>query len=419
MSAAMTRTERTIQWICRAVIAVVLALPVYLGARHGLLDLERNPMLESAMAGAFLIHMRARPKPAEWLSALALGSVFTIAYAWLHHGYGNSWVAAPFAYATFLGLGSLMVLMAQAFVGERGLRRLHRDTFFAAVAFAYFSFVLAFYLNWTATLQHRTYDLSLYAFDEALQCRPSALIGGLLANSPFLAIIAMLVDRSLPLAICYLVAMERDAPGTFQARILPLFITVGLAAASLHNLFPALGPLHFFGADFPGNLPPLSSLVLQPIAQIAATRNAMPSVHFASALLIWWNAAGLARGWRWLAAGVVAFTFLATLGFGQHYFVDLVVAVPFAVAVQSFALRIRSWASHERRVAFYGGVGLTVCWILALRIGVFLNVPSLAWVAVVATFALALWWKRGLDRGHSRLEQKVLGMRPVILPQEP
>jgi len=419
MPAAMTRTERTIQWICRAVIAVVLALPVYLGARHGLLDLERNPMLESAMAGAFLIHMRARPKPAEWLSALALGSAFTIAYAWLHHGYGDSWGAAPFAYATFLGLGSLMVLIAQVFVGERSLRRLHRDTFFAAVAFAYFSFVLAFYLNWTATLQHRTYDLSLYGFDEALQFRPSAVIGGLMANSPTLAIAAMQVYRTLPLAICFLVAFEREAPGRFQARILPLFVTVGLAAASLHNLFPALGPLHFFGADFPGNLPPLSSVVLQPVTQIAATRNAMPSVQFASALLIWWNAAGLARGWRWLAGSVVAFAFLATLGFGQHYFVDLVVAIPFAVAVQSFALRIRSWASHERRVAFYGGVGLTVCWILALRFAVFLNAPALSWSAVVATLALSLWWKRGLDRGHRCLEQQVLAVRPVVLPQEP
>lgn len=415
----MTRTELTIQWICRVVIAIVLALPLYLGARHGLLDLEKNPMLESAMAGAFLIHMRARPKPAEWLSALALGSAFTIAYAWLHHGYGNSWGAAPFAYVTFLGLGSLMVLIAQIFFGTRTLRRLHRDTFFAAAAFPYFSFVLAFYLNWTATLQHRTYDLSLYGFDEALQCRPSALIGNLMANSPVLAIAAMLVYRSLPLAICFLVAVEREAPGRFQARILPLFVAVGLAAASLHNLFPALGPLHFFGADFPRNLPPLSGLVLQPATQIVATRNAMPSVQFASAFLIWWNAARLDRGWRWLAAGTIALTFLAALGFGQHYFVDLVVAIPLAVAVQSFALRIRSWVSHERRVAFWGGVSLTVCWIVALRTGLFLNAPALSWSAVVGTLALALWWKRGLDRGHRCLEQQVLAVRPDILLQEP
>jgi len=415
----MTQTERTIQWICRAVIAIVFAIPVYLGARHGLLDLQRNAVLESAMAGAFLIHMRARPKPAEWLSALALGSVFTIAYAWWHQGYGNSWEAAPFAYATFLGLGSLIVLMAQIFFGARALRRLHRDTFFAAAAFPYFSFILAFYLNWTATLQQRTFDLSLYAFDEALQCQPSALIGGLMAHTPALAAVASLVYRSLPLAICFLVAVEREAPGRFPARILPLFVAVGLAGASLHNLFPALGPHYFFGADFPAHLPTLSSLVLEPGARMDIARSAMPSVQFAFALLIWWNAARLASGWRWLAAAVVALTFLAALGFGGHYFVDLVVAVPLAVAVQAFALRVRSWASHERRMAFWGGVSLTLGWIVALRFGLFLNAPVLAWGAVVATLALSLWWNRGIERGHRCIEQRVLAVRPIALPQEP
>lgn len=419
MPAAMTRTERTIQWICRVVIAFVLALPVYLGARHGLLDLERNTVLESAMAGAFLIHMRARPKPAEWLSVLALGSAFTILYAWLHHGYGNSWGAAPFAYATFLGLGSLIVLVAQVFFGVRALRRLHRDTFFAAVAFPYFSFVLAFYLNWMATLQHRTYDVSLYAFDEALQCKPSMLIGSLLTNSSSLTIVARTVYQLLPLSICFLVAMEREAPGRFQARILRLFVAVGLAGASLHNLFPALGPLYVFGKDFPGSLPTVSGLAIRPVAEAAMARSAMPSVQFASAILIWWNAAGLARGWRWLAASVVVLTFLADLGLGQHYFVDLVVAIPFAVAVQSFALRVRSWNSSERRAAFWGGLGLTLCWIGALRTSVFLNAPTLSWCAVVVTLGLGLWWKRGLDRGHAFLKEKVLGVRPDILPQEP
>jgi len=419
MPAAMTKTERTIQWICRAVIAIVFAIPVYLGARHGLLDLQRNPVLESAMAGAFLIHMRARPKPAEWLSALALGSVFTIAYAWWHHGYGNSWEAAPFAYATFLGLGSLIVLIAQIFFGTRATRRLHRDTFFAAAAFAYFSFILAFYLNWTATLQQRTYDVSLYAFDEALQFRPSALIGSLMAYSPVLAAVASLVYRSLPLAICFLVAVERDAPGRFPARILPLFVAVGLAGASLHNLFPALGPHYFFGADFPAHLPALASLVLEPGTRIDVARSAMPSVQFAFALLIWWNAARLARGWRWLAAAVVILTILADLGFGRHYFADLVVAVPFSVAVQAFALRVRSWASHERRVAFWGGVSLTLAWIVALRFSVFVNAPVLAWSATIATLALSFWWNRGIERGHRFLEQQVLAVRPMALPQEP
>ncbi len=418
MPAAMTRTERTIQWICRAVIAFVFALPVFLGARHGLLDIERNYVLESSLAGAFLIHMRAHPKPAEWLSALGIGSGLTVAYAFWHHGYGSSWEAAPFAYLTFLGTGSLTVLVGQIFFGARVARRLHRDTFFAAAAFPYFSFILAFYLHWTATLQQRTFDLSLYAFDEALQCHPSVILGGLLAQSPALAIAASLVYRSLPLAICFLVAVEREAPGRFPARILPLFVSVGLAAASLHNMYPALGPRNFFGKDFPGHLPSLANLALHP-AGITAAHAAMPSIEFAFALLLWWNAARLALGWRLLAAGVVALTAVAALGFGDHYLVDLVVAVPLAVCVQAFALRLRSWQSSERRMAFWGGMIVTLFWIAALRAGVFLASNGIAWSVVAVTLTLAFWWNRGLDRGHRYLEKQAIAVRPLILPQEP
>jgi len=415
----MTRTERIVQWICRGVLAAVLALPVYVGIRHGLADLETNPVLESALAGAFLIHMRARPKPAEWLSALGIGSLLTVLYAWLHHGYGDYIGAAPYAYLTFLGLASLAVLAVEIFAGERALRKLHRDTFLAAAAFPYLSFILAFCLTFTTVLQPKVYDLLLYAFDESLQIKPSALAGGLIASSYALKVAAVVVYQGMPLAMCFLLALERESPGRFAARILPLFVSVGIVGAVLYNLFPAVGPTYIFGNQFPANLPAAASLSVQPLLHVSAARNAMPSVHFACALLIWWNTAALQRVWRWLATGFVALTFVATLGFGEHYLVDLIVAVPFAVCMQAVALRARSWAPVERRMAAAGGAALTVGWIVALRFGVFLNAPALSWGAVVVTLALALWWKRGLDRGHTYLEQKVLAVRPVILPQEP
>jgi hypothetical protein len=56
---------------------------------------------------------------------------------------------------------------------------------------------------------------------------------------------------------------------------------------------------------------------------------------------------------------------------------------------------------------------------VALRFGLFLDAPVLSWSAVVGTLALALWWNRGIERGHRCLEQQVLTVRPVALPQEP
>ena len=124
-----------------------------------------------------------------------------------------------------------------------------------------------------------------------------------MANSYALKIAGVVAYQSMPLAICFLLALERESPGRFAARVLPLFVTVGIVGVVLYNLFPAVGPVYIFGKDFQANLPPVSGLAMQPVLHVSAARNAMPSVHFACALLIWWNTLGLNRLWRWLAAG--------------------------------------------------------------------------------------------------------------------
>jgi hypothetical protein len=140
----------------------------------------------------------------------------------------------------------------------------------------------------------------------------------------------------------------------------------------------------------------LTSIVIQPILLPHANRNAMPSVHFACALLVWWNTAALGRVWRALAAGYSILIFLATIGFGEHYLVDLVVAFPFALAVQAACLK-SAWQSLGRRPVFWKSTLLTVAWIGALRSGLFHDSFALSWCAVIATVALTLLWKRGLD----------------------
>src|SRR5205085_8183990 len=97
-------------------------------------------------------------------------------------------------------------------------------------------------------------------------------------------------------------------------------------------------------------LPAISSLSLQPVLIPRAIRNAMPSVHFACALLIWWNVARLSLRWRIAAALFLLLTVFATLGFGEHYLIDLIVAVPFSVAAQAAFLHVSFWATRERSV---------------------------------------------------------------------
>jgi hypothetical protein len=52
-------------------------------------------------------------------------------------------------------------------------------------------------------------------------------------------------------------------------------------------------------------------------------------------LLIWWSLRYSKNWMRVLATVFLALTLLATLGLGEHYPIDLVVALPFAVAAMS------------------------------------------------------------------------------------
>ena len=416
----ITNGDRVVQRICRAAIAAIVVLPVWLGASHGLVDFERNQALEAALIGAAVIHLWTRPKWTAWLPALAIGAFGCVVYGIRRHGFGTFWVSTLGTCAAFAGVGSLLVLTVQLCIFTRPHRARVRNTLIAAAAFPYFTFILAFALNLTTALRPKIYDLILYGFDETLQIHAGAWIGHLFAVSFPLRVAGILVYEYLPTAICLLLALQRARPDRFSVDPMRLFISVGVAGAVLYSVLPACGPIYAFGARFPDNLPPLSGLEIQPFLLAGKPRNAMPSLHFACALLIVWNAAGLNRVWRALAAAFLGMTFFATLGFGEHYLVDLVVAVPFAVAMQAACLESIPWICLERRTACYGSGALTLVWMAALRFGWFpVNGTAICWTAIAVTVLLSLRWKHGLNRGQVGLQQQVLPVRPVILAQEP
>jgi hypothetical protein len=89
---------------------------------------------------------------------------------------------------------------------------------------------------------------------------------------------------------------------------------------------------------------------------------------------------------------LMAGTILATVGFGEHYAIDLVVAVPFACAVASFAIEA------PRRLFPLGCLAATVVWMLTLRFSPsLLLTPGLLPLAELVTVAvpLACYWRRG------------------------
>src|SRR5438552_15151669 len=131
---------------------------------------------------------------------------------------------------------------------------------------------------------------------------------------------------------------------------------------------------------------------------VVGAPNAMPSLHMAWVLLVWWYSRGLSWWERGVAFAFLVFTVLATLGTGEHFLVDLVVAFPFAVLVEADCSFSLSWKDRRRLAAVLAGRLGALIWLVALRYdpGCFCLSPLVPWRSCLCTFALTLSLERGL-----------------------
>ena len=183
----------------------------------------------------------------------------------------------------------------------------------------------------TGLLCPRTLDATLRQIDLALHLDGFAMTSWLIRRGWYFWVAP--VYYSLPLVMAVAWCLERS-------RVLLRVAAVGpLLALPFYLLVPAAGPEYAFH-DFP-----------QPDASAVAAatfhpRNCMPSMHVAWALLLFMNAQN--RAWRILLLVYAALTSIATVAGGEHYFVDVIVAIPFAFGVQWFVDRF--WAQIEGKV---------------------------------------------------------------------
>ena len=203
---------------------------------------------------------------------------------------------------------------------------------------------------------------------------------------------------SLPLAMALVYAAHLRLRKTAPLFIFEIFMAAGLLGYFLYLMFPAAGPVYLVGSAFPGfplSLSDLRALPLHTIPiSVAIPRNAMPSLHLTWALLIWFNSKPLSRLASALAFTLVLTTVFDTIGMGEHYFIDLVVALPFAVAVQALCTRSFELRSSLRFAPLMGGATLTLLWLIMLRYGIriFLLTPLIPWACVISSTALVMVW---------------------------
>ena len=191
--------------------------------------------------------------------------------------------------------------------------------------------------NWLSLARPLKLDLYIYQIDGWLGIQPSFVLGRIVYRSRSLmyALAAgyslMPLSMSLVFAAHVLYGRESDA-----RRVARTFILLFVLILPVYALVPVCGPQFAF-PGFPYAAPAGSP---HPIP-ISAAPNGIPSGHFATAVLVYW----FARRWTLgasLGGAFLVWTGIATVGSGQHYLFDLVVAVPYSALV--YRLSQRSWA---------------------------------------------------------------------------
>lgn len=224
------------------------------------------------------------------------------------------------------GFYGAVIILTASFI-RKSTNRL--DDFTIATLFVSYPIIFMVSIGGLATFQRATHqptvDPYLYAIDRSLGLDPFTLFQ-MVRETPWLRNVLLTVYDSLLMVVALAWACERSYT-LLRAAV------IGLAGALVcYYLVPGVGPAHAFTWTSPHTLLPYSQYADMP-------RNAFPSMHMGLALLIAFNTRNrYLKCFAWLFVGL---TGAATIGVGEHYFTDLIASVPYCLAVQYVAERVR------------------------------------------------------------------------------
>jgi len=322
---------------------------------------------------------------------------------------------------SFAGLAAFAALGTHAIWAEGEERKLLLYGFVPIVLFVGSEWMASTLLDITERLHPKTFDLFLYSFDSSLRVPISFLVGQAFWRWPPLWWVCFVFYTALPLPLALVYAAHLRHTKRSALAVMIAFLVTGPLGVMFYNMLPACGPVHLFGGAFPWHpLAALDSRRLRAVpVLLKGARNAIPSLHMTWVLLIWWNSKGLPRWVRGIALAFVWFTVLATLGTGEHYFVDLVVAFPFSLMVQALCSYSLPFRSGERRTAFLFGTFVTLVWLalLSYATSLFWISPVIPWAMIVTTVSSSVvFWHRLLRARPDALPARSLAAAAGTTP---
>ena len=358
--------------------------------------------LDALTLSYLILLLSARPRKQTVFFAVLIGTLLAAAYLWLLQPPFKQWLNHFDLWLGMIGLVCPLLFAYDWKFGpvEERTKNAKLLSFFGLLVL--YAFCAEIYLTITSVMQPVTYDTLMYAFDGTLGFQPSQIFGKILrSGGKPLVIFGDLAYKSLALFLIAMYGMQIASSSKQPYNALKFLIVSGTAALLVYHLFPVAGPRYIFSAQyFPDNLPSVSEMGLDPLIVQPAARNGMPSMHFGWALALWLMAQFQSRTTRWIYLVNLGLMIFTTLGLGEHYLIDLVVAVPFVLALLAMCVDTLSWQDPLRYRSFLVGIGLYLAWLVALRfgIGIFMAVPGLSWLCIIISTAICVPFYRRLQR---------------------
>lgn len=190
-------------------------------------------------------------------------------------------------------------------------------------------------LNITRIIFPATWDYHLYRIDGAFVGVATHIANLNDMAPPFIKAFTQASYNILIICLYVMVGLTLRSGRSKELHIWRILILPFVFAFPLYAWLPVSGPIYtFFDGQFPANMPLFTDVAASQVIIPPAARNGMPSMHLTGAFLIWMLAIGLRHRVAVLcASNLVLATVWSTLAIGEHYFIDLVVALPYAAFI--------------------------------------------------------------------------------------
>jgi hypothetical protein len=390
----LTSSQRA--WRVLLSLAIVAGVPALAASHIFYVSAIASTFYPYVFASVVFIHLRMRFRWMDVSAIVLLGVAFALLDQFAIHRSETVYIVT---WVSFLGMASLVVMGLNAVWLEGEERNTVLLALIPSLLILASNHYAGYLHKFTESAHPKVLDLYLYSFDASLRVPVAFWMGQLYAKWKLLGDVSFIFYVGLPFSLAVVYAGQASRLRGKAIPIFAAFLLMGPIGGIFYNLFPALGPIHLFGARFPWQ--PLASeqarrLFLEPV-ELLGLRNAIPSLHMGWTLMSWWYSRGLSILERTVAMLFVVFTVVATMGTGEHYFIDLVVAFPFVLFLQAMCATPLKWNDSRRLAPFGFGLATVLVWLWALRYAphFFWYSAAIPWILCALTLGVTERLRRG------------------------